>query len=239
MDFSESELTTACALLFGASWVAAGGRPGDVGAEELKLAFRRRAFAAHPDRAGRLGRAEEDLAAEFRAVGAAHALIVSYRDARQRGEATLVGARDAPREAVDESASPTRLYRGAVPERPLPFGEFLYYCAWISRDELRDALAWQRETRPKFGEIALELRVLRRRQLEAILEEPSGREPVGEAAVASGLMERSERDRVLRVQRQLQSPVGRYFVQAGLMSSAEVRRLLRRQRDHNRRAEAA
>ena len=97
MDFSESELTTACALLFGASWVAAGGRPGDVGAEELKLAFRRRAFAAHPDRAGRLGRAEEDLAAEFRAVGAAHALIVSYRDARQRGEATLVGARDAPR----------------------------------------------------------------------------------------------------------------------------------------------
>ncbi len=230
-----SELVAACERLFGRAWREGGIRLEALEARAVQSAFRQRAFEVHPDRAQLLGRSPSELTAELQAIGAARVTLERFL---ANDAAPSVPAEPTEAPVAAEPPAPTRLYRGAVPSRPLRFGEFLYFSAWISRDELRDAVAWQAESRPRFGAVALELRLLRRGQLERLLGE-ARRLPIGEHAVARGVLTGPERDRVLGVQRRVQAPLGGYFVELGLLAPGEVREQLRRQRLHNRRAMAA
>lgn len=230
-----SEVVAACELLFGSAWHDGAIHLEALESGELQSAFRRRAFEVHPDRAALLGRSPAELTAELQAIGAARATLERFVT---ESAVAAMPVEPAAAPVAESSPAATRLYRGAVPGRALRFGEFLYFSAWISRDELRDALAWQFESRPQFGAVALELRLLRRRQLERLLGE-TRRRPIGEHAVAQGEMTGAERDRVLRVQRTVQTPLGRCFVEVDLLTPREVRQQLQRQRLHNRRAAAA
>lgn len=231
-------LLRACEQLLGRGWIEAGGDAESLDADVVRAAYRRRAFEVHPDRAAALGRPAEALSAELRALGDAHATLLRHlarRDVASPSTEAPLASPASPTSPAAEAPGATRLHRGVVPARSLRFGEFLYYSCWISRGELRDALAWQRETRPRFGEVALALRVLRRRDVEALLADASPRVPMGERAVGRGILGAAERDRVLGIQRRMQSPLGAYFVERGLLSTAEVRRLAERQTLHNRR----
>ena len=76
-EISWDEVVRAGTVIFGPSFVLAAHQGGWHG--ELKRAFRLRAFETHPDRAAVLGRTEEELAREFRAVSEAFELLIQLR----------------------------------------------------------------------------------------------------------------------------------------------------------------
>lgn len=183
-------------ILFGPAFAAeAGGWR-----ERLKATYRRRALETHPDRARSLGRAEPDLAREFRAVADAYRILSSLRAGplprasvpsrpgpsprpsgapRPAPQARTWTPRrpERPRPAPPAAPSPEmgrRVRVGVRPEelprRRLRFAEFLYYSGRVRWSDLVEALAWQRSQRPPLGRIAVELGFLGPDDPGAVLE---------------------------------------------------------------------
>jgi hypothetical protein len=101
------------AVLLGAARILFGARAERVLAEgrwrrELKRAYRRRVLETHPDRARALGRREEELVREFRAVAEAYALLL---------EAAAPAAPAADRPAARPAARPPTRPASKAPPR--------------------------------------------------------------------------------------------------------------------------
>jgi hypothetical protein len=215
---------------------------GELTREALQAAYRRRVFEVHPDRAAALEISPSLATDRLRRVTEAHAQLLAYLQAACEGPAAETEpapppARSNPDEGpCDRHEEPRRLYAGALPDRRLLLGQFLYYTGHISWHELLDAIVWQRALRPRFGELSVRLGMLTAGELGELLSSASRRPLLGERAVRRGYLDGRHVRRVLLLQRRLQRPIGAYFVDRGILGSAEIRSLELRQRAHNERS---
>jgi hypothetical protein len=120
-----------------------------------------------------------------------------------------------------------------MPQRPLRFGEFLYFRRVITWQQLIQALVWQRRQRPRLGEIATRWRWLSPEEVDALLRAKAPGDRIGEALVRHGLITPFQLRVLLHQQRRLQLPIGRFFVDAGLLSVEALEQFLRHQDLHN------
>ncbi|MEL6545703.1 MAG: hypothetical protein AAFQ82_13810 [Myxococcota bacterium] len=198
--------------------------------EQLKHAHRRRAFQIHPDRAGYLGRSPKELEGELKALNEAYDLLRDEARSRPR-------TRPAPSSnaAGSRPRRPSHHWRGRVPQRAIPFGEFLYYSHSISWASLVDALAWQKKQRPMLGQIARENGALDSFAISHVQRGRERHERFGEAAVRLGYLTPKELKSLLATQFSFQDRIGRYFVEQGCLSEDELGELSRAHREHNAR----
>ncbi|MEO1170522.1 MAG: J domain-containing protein [Myxococcota bacterium] len=192
--------------------------------EFLRRVHRRRAFAVHPDRAAVLGRSEAELEDELKAVNRAYETL---RGAARR--TPVPEPKPKPRARAEN-----RQWRGRVPDRALPFGEFLYYTHRIGWTALVDAIAWQRRQRPMLGQIARETRLLDSFEVAHVVRGRERHERFGECAVRLGYLNHAGLSSLLARQSSQQNRIGQYFVEAGVLDREELDALAADQRSHNR-----
>jgi hypothetical protein len=135
------------------------------------------------------------------------------------------------------SARSPLYYHGPLPRRKLRLAEFLYYSGRVSWQSLIASIVWQRTAKPKFGELARELRAISGRDLVTILRSKRRHEQTGETARRLRLLSAEEVTRILRLQRARHKPIGRYFVEKEMMPSGELARILWELFRHNARWE--
>jgi hypothetical protein len=226
---TREQLATAARMVLGRE--AERGLAGDVPLPELRRAFRRRALEAHPDRARVLGRPEWQLAAEFRALAAAYAILEGVAACKVRVETVRPAARVRTTPAPPASPRPTRptprprVAAGPLPRRRLRLAEFLYYSGRVSFRVAAEAVVWQRRQRPPLGRLAVQWGHL---QPDDVLELLSARrrdqsgELFGEYALRKGVLKPGQLLALLGQQRRLQRPIGDYFVESGIVDQAEM-----------------
>jgi hypothetical protein len=226
-------LLKACAILLGPQ-ARAVGEPllGRLDAATLKRAFRRLALSTHPDVALRRGGspaafdssrfiqslwAYEQLSAYLKTRGGE-----GFRPQPQGpGEGPVAGAAG----AAPSGARRPAFFRGPLPQRRLRFSEFLYFSGLISWQSLIASIVWQRQGRPRFGEIARDFRAMTLEEVLYVLRCKSGLEPTGAAACRLQLLTPQEVTAVLRRQRSLQKPIGRFFLERERMSRQDLNHL--------------
>jgi hypothetical protein len=258
-EITFEDVVRAGRILFGPTFAAEGG----AWREALRPTYRRRAMETHPDRAGALGRAESELAREFRAVVDAYRILSSLeagplprgaaagppsaapgRAARPAASAGPGPARPpapaSPPRAEARPAAP-RARPSARPEglprRRLRFAEYLYYSGRVRWSELADAIAWQRAQRPPLGRIAVRLGFIAHDDVGVILERRreagANAIPFGAWAVRIGYLTAFQRLAILGQQARLQRPIGQFFVERGVLGPDEVDGIRRRILRHN------
>jgi hypothetical protein len=232
----------------------------------IRQAYRRLAVASHPDAALRAGSKPGSVDGK-RFIEASHAyeLLMGYL-LNRRGAAAPAAPRPRPRPGsaaerpsakkhaseknatgagssrgagttAGTSARTPLYYHGPLPRRRLRLAEFLYYSGRVSWQSLIASIVWQRTARPKFGELARELRAISGRDLVTILHAKHRHEQTGETARRLRLLSAEEVARILRLQRARHKPIGRYFVEKERMPSAELARILWELFRHNARYE--
>ncbi|MDR0868862.1 MAG: J domain-containing protein [Planctomycetota bacterium] len=122
---------------------------------------------------------------------------------------------------------------GTVPKRVLRLGEFLYYHRKISWENLFSALVWQRLSRPRLGEIALEKGLFKAGDMIDLRRYRHVGEVMGEAAVRLRIIDERQLRVLLGYQKMYNCPLGRYFVEERLIKPEELNRYLHLQRHHN------
>jgi hypothetical protein len=122
---------------------------------------------------------------------------------------------------------------GKVPRRALRFGEFLYYHGKVSWENMFSALVWQRLSRPRLGEIALEQRVFTASDMLDLRRFRQVGELVGETAKRLGIIDDSRLRMLLAHQKLYRAPIGRYFTEEKLLTEFELAQFLNLQRAHN------
>ena len=137
--------------------------------------------------------------------------------------------------AARPGAARQLFYRGPLPRKRLRLAEFLYYSGRVSWQSLIKAIVWQRSLKPKFGELARELRAVSSQDLARILASKLRNEQTGQAAQRLRLLTAEEVERVLRLQRARHRPIGRYFVENERMPTETLSRVLRELYRHNAR----
>jgi hypothetical protein len=229
--------------------------------KELKRAYKRRALETHPDRARSLGRPEAELAREFALVVEAYQLLVEAPDlspppARRASPAPRRRESPPPPPSpppapVPRKAAPVRPRRAAprpraargsaavpMPARRLRMGEFLYYSRRIPFEALIEAIAWQRQQRPRVGRIAVDCGYLTHDQVLDVLEQrrQAGAQdvPFAEYAARLGLLTPFARLAVLARQGKLQRRIGRFFVERGWLTERELALARAEVAQHNR-----
>lgn len=235
------QLDQACSLLFGSEVRATPEFLRHLQPEGVKAAFRSAALATHPDRAAHVQEDPSRLNQRFiEVVGAYEAIMEAIKRAEVRAPARSAAApRTRPRRRWTRPAGDPRFFRGDLPGRRLRLGEFLYYSGIISWQSFIDSLLWQRRSRPSFGEIAVQWRLLDRDGVGRVV---SGRrlgERFGESAVRQGLIKPFWVKTVLHRQGKMQPPLGQYFLENRILGPEALDDELERLARHNRRAESA
>jgi hypothetical protein len=122
---------------------------------------------------------------------------------------------------------------GPMPTRSLRLGEYLYYLGRISWRELIQALVWQAQQRPKFGQAAMELGYLDPQLISQALKYRRPGEKIGEAAVRLEILTALQRQVVLHNQIKAHRRIGDYFLDTGRLAPSELDQYARGMRAHN------
>ncbi|HEY5975160.1 MAG TPA: J domain-containing protein, partial [Geobacteraceae bacterium] len=200
----------------------------------VKAAFRQRAKEHHPD----LHDTADPLhvsrtTRRFREVTEAYRLFGRFFKERATGdEYPHPQNPKQARPAAGGTAEPV-YHAGAIPNRPLEFGRYLYYRQVIPYQALIQALSWQRQQRPAIGRIAVNWGWLDTATVQAILGNRSIHGRFGDRAIHLGLLRASQVRTLLAFQRASQSKLGSYFVNAGYLTNSELARLLADLHHHN------
>ena len=244
-------LIDACATLLGPQALKKGqGFLRQLDISVIRQAYRRLALAYHPDAALRPGARPGSVDGKrFIEASRAYETLMGYL-LKRRSPAPPGTARARPRPAgpttasgqgsawgAGASARTTRFYHGPLPGRRLRLAEFLYYSGRVSWQSLIASIVWQRSAKPKFAELARELRTISGRDLLNILRAKRRHEQTGETARRLRLLSAEEVERILRLQRARHKPIGRYFVENERMASAELARIVGELFRHNARWE--
>lgn len=227
------DIVKAYRLLFNGSALPDSSFPESMNTDTLKLAYRSRVMDTHPDRAALLGRPEEEMAEGFREILRAYELLRDYLHSRRSASAT-----EEYREFDDEFLfrdMSDGFYRGGIPSTILLFGQYLYYTGEISWKTLHLAVLWQKNRRPRFGQIALEWGMLTRRDIHEILKKRHHREKFGEYAQREGYISAFQHMAIMGKQSMMQPRIGEYFLRKGHFTSGEIAEFVIKQRMHNQR----
>ena len=236
--FSESELFQACRVLFGSELNLNRDFLNYLQPSGVRTAFRKKAKATHPDRfAGSGQQFKNRYEKQFQHLNQAHQLIQSYLKQRNPQPAPIQPPRPTtPRtpRANPHKENPQRLYRGPIPERPLQFGQYLYYRGLSPYAAVISAITWQRQQRPTVGEIARRWQWLTLKEINRILETKNGTSRFGEHAEHLGLLKPLQVRTLLFHQRSRQQQIGRYFIDRNLIPETALDGLLSDLAAHNR-----
>ena len=115
-------------------------------------------------------------------------------------------------------------------------GVSLYYSGTVSWRNLIEAISWQRQQRPKIGQIAVDWDMLTHKDIIMLLTNRTLNERFGECALRMGYITGFEHIALIGKQRRLQRQIGEYFVNKGIFSSREISHMVHKQRIHNRNA---
>jgi hypothetical protein len=250
---TESMIFAAFRVLFPCHMEVSGEILKSVELPEIKKAYRRRALDTHPDRlASSDERLRKDCTERFIEVSEAYETLSWYLTLRDKG--FVFKANDAGQYEQHKNDTPFHCQRPKsarhfydrgreafggsfwekdVPLRQLRFGEFLYFSGIIPWSFLIKALVWQRQQRPRIGEIAQRWRWFTESQVLGVLKDRHPGELVGEALLRRRLITSFQLSVLLWQQKKIQKPIGEYFVQQGLLTGKEVWRYLQRQEAHN------
>ena len=197
----------------------------------LKHAYRQAALRTHPDS---FANTDNHSQALFVAVNQAYQALSSYIAGRVNGLGTAVPTPDT---ATRSKSFAPIFYNGAVPETSLRLAEFLYYTRVISWNVMIDAIIWQRQQRPRFGDMAKQRRLLGEDDIRTIFTKRKIGEKMGSVAVRLGLMSAEEVNAILDEQKNLQLPIGLYFTEQGYLEADELDLILSDLQLHNVRSQ--
>jgi hypothetical protein len=215
----------------------------------LKSAFRRRALATHPD----LFVNEHPESRQYR-----NDLFISARESYQR--LCQFVASQASRRAFQwltanytnwASGAPSSTFGSSfhrnpftpqsryspnlAPWWPLRTGEYLYYTKVINWKLLVNSLVWQKQHRPRIGDIAQRWGWISEEEIRPCLfNRPYGFQ-LGRVLVWNGLISEYQLGILLARQSQLQKPIGRYYILQNCFSEFDFQRYLHDLRVHNHR----
>lgn len=126
-----------------------------------------------------------------------------------------------------------RFHQGPLPNRPLLFGHFLYYSGLTTWRTITRILIWQKQSRPRCGELGNRFGMLNLDDIALILRNKTTHTPFGEVALALGLLSEGQLQRLLIQQQRLQKKFGDILLEKQLVDELELRALLRLFRLHN------
>jgi len=254
----ENELINACRILYGPDMNIDGQFLRLLQQKELKSAYRRCALATHPDRFLAHGNYSQKHTMElFVEVSQAYEKLNSYLHQRTLPPSSIFSSsrskspwgakgfswqdhRRPDHRQYDSKWKKPFTYPGqgkysevTLPGWRLKLGEYLLYSRIISWDDLISALIWQKNCRPKVGEIALRWRWLSPRQLHQFLRIKLRGEKTGEVLLRYGQITSFQQAMLLRYQSDCQPLIGQYFVHTGLMDQIKIRQHLKNLVHHN------
>lgn len=247
---TESDVVKACQVLFGNDIdISRDFLYYSIHPAGVKSAYRKKAMENHPDffAAGPL-RVQQQQTALFREILHAYDVLTLFFKQREEG-AWRRGARKQnirpgnndggrrSRTASDTAGAGSGgvLYRGALPQRTLQIGQYLYYRGRITFEALIKALVWQRKQRPSIGDIAVQWRMLDAASVDRIFRICGKPRLFGEKAVELGLLTVFQVNTILLYQRSLQHRLGTYFVRNNIVTPDELEQLARELKEHNAR----
>lgn len=246
---TQDELIKACTILFGHDINISREFLFYIQPSGVKSAYRRRALETHPDAA--LQKVEEDSgpgADLFIETNWAYKHLLDFIKHRDKGtprpfgQATnRVRPKRRPRHGTQEARDQNNwnqsrrgsFYRGKLPPKKLLFGQFLFYSGEVSWEALIKAIVWQRNQRPRIGELAMRWGWVTSEDIRQAMEGRELGEPLGEALVRLNLVSSAQLAAILSKQRSLQVPFGEYFVKNNLITKARLNQLARDFRKHN------
>ena len=242
-----------CAALFDCSLEAAEQFLDELRIPQLRDAFRRRAFALHPDRARAQGELVDERTRAFRRLSAAYERLCHAVRAREgtrrpraapqpaQGLATQgLATQGLATQGLDAPSLPAQglatqgLDAQGLPAEPLLLGQYLHYSGRVSRDAVEHALLWQRGLRSPFGVLAQQWSFLSDAQVQVIRRARRPGERIGDAGRRLGYLRPEQCETLLWAQRQAHRKLGQFFVEAGLLTAAELCVLVEALRQHNR-----
>jgi len=237
------ELFDACLVLFGPETIVSEEYLKYLRPAGLKSAYRKIALETHPDRARTLGKRPSELNARFTEVSLAyHKLNAAinedgilladpppdYRSTKR--------SRKRPEKKKPRRKNADHFFSGAIPQRHLLFGQFLFYSGIVSWKTYIRALIWQRRQRPLLGQLAMEWGLLTLQDIREILADRQLGEKFGESAVRQGYLKAYNLLTLLGRQRRLQARFGEFFLQNGWFTKEQVDAFYKLQQHHNRKA---
>ena len=125
------------------------------------------------------------------------------------------------------------LYRGALPNYQLLFGRYLYYSGLINLHTIGHALVWQRSQRPRVGEIGQRMGWLDEQDTLKILRQRKDRQLFGELALNLGILTREQLQIILLHQKNLHKRIGQYFVKKNYWDNVMLGEYIAAHRIHN------
>ena len=125
------------------------------------------------------------------------------------------------------------LYRGPLPPIRLRLGHFFYYSGLIDWLTIVRALVWQRNQRPRLGELATRLGWLSPEEIRELLSDRLAGERLGSSAVRRQKLSEKQLAVLLDYQRLLQKKFGAFFLEQRIFTPEQLADLLRRQTAHN------
>ncbi|HQO01437.1 MAG TPA: DnaJ domain-containing protein [Spirochaetota bacterium] len=239
------ELLAACNVLFPSNPKVSGDFVYCLKQSQLRDAYRKRVFEAHPDRARILGLTEQELTERFKEINTAYNKLNEYildhipvADERnnfsERNKDAAQYYRNFNRTWSNRrKEAPGNKFSIHIPETELMLGQFLFYNNIITLQTLFDAVIWQRKQRPSFGQIAMEWGILSHDDIQSILRKRKHREKIGEYALRNGYITQFQYMAILGKQRQMQKPLGQYFIEKNILSPDELENYVDLQKKHN------
>jgi curved DNA-binding protein CbpA len=261
---SKTILTDDCELLFDSEIINYVDFLNTLSSSMLKSAYRKKAFATHPDRSHALGKNRGKLDKCFKEMSTAYERLDSIiqsdkkyiikgevpkkKKARKTSRRTQTKQKSSAgfsyksninkteHEQKKQNSVSGHFYTGNIPKRKLLIGQFLYYSGLISWKTLFDAVYWQRKQRPIIGKIALDWGILSAEDIQTILKERSYKDNFGEYALRNGFITKFQRLAIVGKQRKLQPLIGRYFIEQGILRNYDIKKMTESLKIHNTKA---
>ncbi|MBU0480587.1 MAG: DnaJ domain-containing protein [Proteobacteria bacterium] len=125
------------------------------------------------------------------------------------------------------------LYKGPLPRRRLLFGHFLYYSGLINWRTIVKALAWQRNNRPRIGELGKRVGLLSEVDVEKVIRNRKGMESFGQSAISMRLLNQKQLKGLILQQKRLQRKFGEFFIAHRIFSPEQLEDLVQECQRHN------
>lgn len=200
----------------------------------IKSAFRQKALHTHPDRVIHLTLKLQEQSKElFLAATEAYRELLEFVRARDEKRLKLEEQKGSNFSTHPQSYNLYRYYKGPLPKREMLFAEFLYYSGHVPWKAFIDSIVWQRQLRPRFGEIAKSWKYISEEQIRQIIRGKLLGERIGEAAVRMAMLTNLQVKTIVLHQRMRQKRIGEYFVLHGFLNREQVEQLYYQFRQHN------
>jgi len=242
----ENELYQACQILFGSEVDVSREFLFYIQSSGIKSAYRKQALLTHPDRSLHLSERTSSSSSDlFIKTNEAYEKLREFIRKRDGGRVVFipsppVSKETKPRSSVRKPSTTERehrpsgtYYRGAVPNRKLFFGQFLFYSGAIPWEALIKAIVWQRNQRPKLGDLAKTWGWLDDEDLDTVTAKRNVFEPIGMAAVRLNLLNEGQVKMLLSRQQKLQKPFGEFFLLNKYLTRVKLINLLHQFHKHN------